>query len=107
MNKWTPITLEELKKQIELGVSLMTKKQLETWNKISLVPRKWKEEEYGELGGGFWVVAIKDNLVIWYNDIEDGFNISQFTKYGIIDEYFANQDELQWTINNLQLIKNI
>jgi len=35
---------------------------------------------------------------VWYNDIEGGFNRSHFTKYGEIDEYFCNDDELQWVI---------
>ncbi len=33
---------------------------------------------------------MKDSLVLWYNDIEDGFNVSRFTTWGAIpdDEYW-------------------
>jgi hypothetical protein len=46
-------------------------------------------------------VALIGNNVIWYNDIEHGFNRSRFHKYGQIEGYWCNQDELEWTIQNL------
>lgn len=39
--------------------------------------------------------------VIYYNDIEDGFNISEYEAYGQIKEYWCNQDELDWVIIKL------
>jgi len=56
---------------------------------------KWQENTYGAMGGGFWVVAIYGSTVVWYNDIEDGFNQSKWTTPGTIDEYWCNQTELQ------------
>ena len=35
-------------------------------------PAKWKEPNFGDEGGGFWIVAICGTKVIWNNDIEDG-----------------------------------
>lgn len=61
---------------------------------IRIEPEKWEEKEYGEEGGGFWVVGICGRRVIWYNDIEEGFNISTYHTYGQIDEYRCNQYEL-------------
>ena len=99
---WTPITLDEILNLINQGVSKMTLEQQELWNQISINPTKWIEEEYGKEGNGFWVVAFTKNKVIWYNDIEDGFNISNYSTKGRIDEYGAEQDELQWTIQKLK-----
>jgi len=99
---WTPITLEELLKLINQGVDKMTIEQKEFWKEIAINPVKWKEEDYGKEGNGFWVVGYKNNKVIWYNDIEDGFNISSFDKKGVINEYGAEQDELQWTIQKMK-----
>ena len=62
------------------------------------MPEKWREEPFGNQGHGFWVVALIGNNVIWFNDIEDGFNRSTFTEYGKINEYWCNQDQLEWTI---------
>ena len=92
MSNWKPISLIELQKEIKRGINLMTQVQLESWNKISIKPMKWEESEFGDEGGGFWVVAIIGNEIIWYNDIEEGFNISDFKVEGKIEEYFAEQD---------------
>jgi len=46
-------------------------------------------------------VGIIGRSVIWYNDIEDGFNISKYATYGRIDEYWCNQDELLITVKRL------
>jgi hypothetical protein len=41
------------------------------------------------------------NRVIWYNDIEDGFNCSSYVVAGRLAEYFCNQDELELAVQNL------
>lgn len=61
------------------------------WKLISIKPEKWQEKKYGEEGGGFWVVAIFGQRVMWYNDIEEGFNTSRYHQYGLIDEYWCDQ----------------
>lgn len=66
-------------------------------------PAKWHLSPWGDLGGGFWVVAVRDDRVLWYNDIEDGFNVSRFTETGTIPstEYSCNQDDLAWALRAL------
>ncbi|TPG65640.1 hypothetical protein EAH73_12665 [Hymenobacter nivis] len=71
------------------------------WDRIKIAPEKWQEPSMGAEGGGFWVVAVLDNAIIWYNDIEEGFNTSPFTSWGSFEEYWCNQDELQWSVQNL------
>ncbi|MFP5304141.1 hypothetical protein R2R70_23455, partial [Cobetia sp. SIMBA_158] len=67
---------------------------------------KWIEEEYGKEGDGFWVVGLIGRKVIYYNDIEEGFNISDYTTFGTIDEYICNQDDLRIAILNIyELLK--
>ncbi|QNR26078.1 hypothetical protein H4K34_14850 [Croceimicrobium hydrocarbonivorans] len=87
---------------MEAGVSKLSVEDREFWKAISIKPAKWKELQYGAEGNGFWVVAIKDSNVIWYNDIEEGFNISTFTQYGEIAKYYTEQDELQWSIRKIK-----
>lgn len=67
--------------------------QVRLWEVIRVLPHKWIEKPYGTSGGGFCVVAIIGNSVIWYNDIENGFNNSKYHEDGTIDEYWCNQDE--------------
>jgi hypothetical protein len=71
------------------------------WEVIKISPEKWSEKTYGTTGGGFWVVAMIGNRVIWYNDIEDGFNCSSYVVAGRLAEYFCNQDELELAVQNL------
>lgn len=44
------------------------------------------------------MVAIFGQQVIWYNDIEEGFNISEYKTHGEIEEYGVEQDQINWTI---------
>ena len=104
---WTPITIDEINELI-----LKTERELDGdilnfWRLIRIQPTKWNEDDYGKDGNGFWVVGLIGTKVIYYNDIEEGFNISEYTIYGTIDEYVCNQDELVWTIRQLfELIKS-
>jgi len=98
---WKPISLTDLKNLILKGELELSDEQLNFWDLIKIEPEKWDEKDYGTEGGGFWVVAVLGRQVIWYNDIEDGFNISRYTKYGRIDEYQCNQVELNWSVTAL------
>ena len=79
----------------------MTLEQRRAWDVVKILPEKWSQDDYGNLGGGFWVVAIVGRTVIWFNDIEDGFNRSAFSEFGKIDEYWCNQDELEHQVQNV------
>jgi len=98
---WTPISLTELKEWISKGESKLEGEPLNFWNLIKIAPQKWQEKEYGDEGGGFWVVAVFGNAVVFYNDIEDGFNISPYTAYGQISKYACEQSELDWIVERL------
>jgi len=98
---WTPITLIELYDQIKKTETDLKGEVWNFWQLIKIEPNKWEEPTYGNEGNGFWVVAIFGKQVIWYNDIEDGFNISDYNQYGQIDGYYCNQDELSWSVIRL------
>ena len=68
------------------------------WNAIRVEFTKWQQHPWGDQGNGFWVVGFIGNQVLWYNDIEEGFNWSRYTTSGLIDEYWCNQDELNHAI---------
>lgn len=106
MNDWKPISIAKLQRIINEDVNLMSLGELRDWEKISIKPSKWIEPTFGSDGEGFWVVGKFRNHIIWYNDIENGFNISTFKHYGKIDYYAAEQDDLRWTIRKLFDLKN-
>jgi hypothetical protein len=95
MVEWEPISETALKTRISQGQARMTPAQLRLWDAIRIEPEKWQQHPYGDQGKGFWVVALMGRTVIWYNDLEDGFNRSRFSAYGTIDDYWCNQDELE------------
>lgn len=95
---WVPITIEEIFEKIHSAENELRGDLLNFWDLIKIDPEKWAEEKYGKEGGGFWVVGLIGRRVIYYNDIEEGFNISDYTTYGTIDNYVCNQDDLYFTI---------
>ena len=95
MSSWRPISEGEIWDLINRAWEKMSLPQRRLWEAIKVDPMKWQEDTYGAMGGGFWVVAIYGSTVVWYNDIEDGFNKSKWTIPGTIDEYWCNQSELQ------------
>jgi len=98
---WAPITESELWDLILAAEAGMEPPEAKLWECVRIPPHKWKEPSYGSDGGGFWVVGIIGNTVIWYNDIEDGFNQSAYRDHGTIGEYWCNQDELEHTLHSL------
>jgi hypothetical protein len=106
MTEWEPISLSELYDEIQKTEADMNGELWNFWQLIKTDPAKWAENKFGELGNGFWVVAICGTKIIWYNDIEDGFNISDYKTHGQIEGYYCNQDELSTAVVRLfDLIK--
>ncbi|TGK19024.1 hypothetical protein [Leptospira stimsonii] len=98
---WEPISIDDLFVRIRNSEERLRSELLNFWNLIQIYPTKWQERSYGKEGGGFWVVAIIGEYVIWFNDIEDGFNISRYKEYGEIREYWCNQDELHISVEQV------
>ena len=98
---WTPISLDEILKLIHDTETDLEGDLLNFWKLIKIHPEKWTEMSYGQEGNGFWVVGLIGRTIVWYNDIEEGFNISDYKTYGEFDEYFCNQDKLAWTLVKL------
>jgi hypothetical protein len=98
---WTPLSEAELAEFIADGVAAMDSRARLLWELIRVRPAKWRLHPWGDEGGGFWVVAILGQQVVWFNDIEDGFNVSRYDAPGVIAEYWCNQDELHHTIHGL------
>jgi hypothetical protein len=101
MIEWEPVSEPVLLARIAQCRARMNQAEARLWEAIRIQPEKWQQHPYGDQGGGFWVVGIIGSTVIWYNDIEDGFNRSRFSTFGTIDDYWCNQDELERTVQYL------
>jgi hypothetical protein len=100
---WTPIRLDTLSDMIDRDLAECSEAQRAFFHSVAIEPQKWRQTPYGDEGGGFWAVAICGNRVLWFNDIEGGFNVSTFAVPGEIPggEYWCNQDPLAWALPRL------
>lgn len=101
--RWTPIGLAELQEWIDRGLVAASDDVRALYQQIVRRPIKWQLHPWGDSAGGFWVVGVLDSQVVWFNDIEEGFNVSSFEQEGVIptDQYWCNQDELHWCLHSL------
>ena len=99
--EWQPISEAAIWDKINDAYLRMNPIQGRLWDAIKIIPEKWQLHPYGDVGGGFWVVAIIGRRVLWFNDIEDGFNLSVYSRFGQIEQYWCNQDELEWAVQSV------
>ena len=97
----TPESEAEIWEMLNAAWPRMNPRQQRVWESISVLPQKWQLHPWADPIGGFWVVGVIGPRVIWYNEYEEGFNLSRYSKFGTIDEYWCNQDELEWTIQGI------
>lgn len=98
---WQPTSEAEIWDEINASRERMTLPQRRVWEVIRIDPVKWSQKPYGDLGGGFWVVAIAGYCIIWYNDIERGFERSFYKEFGDIGEYSGYEDDLEGLVQQI------
>lgn len=91
---WEAMSRAELEARITEALALYDEAVRAEWERIRIEPAKWRCSPWGDDGGGFWAVAVSGAEVLWYNDIEGGFNWSHFSERGVIGEYACNQTAL-------------
>ncbi len=106
MKKWEPVSRSELLDIIQKSETDLSGELWSFYELISVIPEKWSESESGNSESGFWVIAVFGREVIWYNDIEEGFTISEYREHGKIESYHDEQDTLAGAVSRLyDLIK--
>lgn len=98
---WQKIYEEEIHTLLAQAWDVMDVTTKALWESIKIIPEKWQLDDYTPDDDGYWVVAVKDNFVIWYNNNEAGFNVSAFKEQGQIQTYGWQQDELETAVNKL------
>lgn len=101
MDKWIALSKKDLVQELFLAEFNIDNEQLKFWNKIKIEPEIWSCNDVIE--ENFWIVAKTNKHIIWYNDIEEGFNISKYKIEGIIISYNNSKQELHLALK--QLIK--
>ncbi|MCE9577177.1 MAG: hypothetical protein K8W52_28775 [Deltaproteobacteria bacterium] len=64
------------------------------WARIRIEPALWRCADPEAPRERYWAIAIEDDQVLWYNDIEHGINRSALAEHGIISEHGCDQTEL-------------
>lgn len=91
---WQPLAEDKLLDMIDNAEWMMEPPVRAVWDRIKIQPNKWKLSPHGDMGGGFWVVALVGQWCLYYNDIEEGFNGSEWEQFGRISTYWCNQPNL-------------
>ena len=96
MNKWKPITEEELDALIKEQLLACTEKQKEIYNNYQTPLKKYKIVRYGK-NEEVYVVAINNNEAMYYEDVEEGYNFST-TNNDLLNEHHCEQNELKYAL---------
>lgn len=99
MNQWSSFTKKELDFEIFIQEQELENDVLKIWNKAKIKPELWYCNDVIE--SYFWVVAIIDENLIWYNDITENFQKTPFKTQGFIDQYKAQNKSLNDMIKEI------
>jgi hypothetical protein len=97
MDTWSPITAQELQSLIDAQLGECSPEQRTIFERYRVPLRPVPLERYGHLESVF-VVAQRGGEVMYYEDVEDGFNFSHLTSEGLVAEHWCNQDELKYAV---------
>jgi hypothetical protein len=95
---WRSATIEEVKKILQDDLSRCDSEQLNVFNKYTVEPHFSRVVRHGK-AENVVVVARKGNEVIYWEDVEDGFNVSPVSSEGTILQHWCNQDDLGTALN--------
>jgi hypothetical protein len=96
--KWQPATVEEVKEIVRRDLAECNDEQIQTFESFSIDPFKAVIVRY-EQTERVVVVARRGDEVMYWDDVEEGFNISPVTSDGQILQHFCNQDSLGLALN--------
>jgi hypothetical protein len=98
MEEWRPATIEEVKSIVEADLKDCDAEQMAAFDRYAVAPYAAPIVRYGKKES-LIVVARRGKEVIYWEDVEDGFNISPVGPDGRILEHSCNQDELGVALN--------
>jgi hypothetical protein len=97
---WNPITAEGLQKLIEAELSAFSPAEAAGYERTRVPLRAGSIRRDGNVEQAF-VVAELDGTVVYYEDVEEGFNLSGLDAQGFIASPGYEQWQLRHAINRL------
>jgi hypothetical protein len=95
---WRAATIDDVKAILNRDLGKCDAAQLEVFREYSVEPYFAPLERFGDTENVV-VVARKSSEVMYWEDVEEGFNISPVASDGRILEHGSNQDNLGWALN--------
>ena len=96
--KWKPATIDEVREIVERDLTTCDGEQLSAFRQYAIEPFYANIRRYGH-AERVVVVARNHDDVIYWEDVEEGFNLSPLAPDGEILEHSCNQDELGIALN--------
>lgn len=93
MDEWQPATVEEVKTIVEEDLLECDAEQIAIFKRYAVEPYAARIVRYGK-AEGVVVVARRGNEVIYWEDVEYGFQVSPIGEDGRVLEHWCNQDAL-------------
>jgi hypothetical protein len=97
--EWKPATVEEVKQIIKNHLANCDQEELETFRTYGVQPYSAPILRYGRLENVV-VIARRGEQVIYWEDVEEGFNVSPIGEDGRVLEHWCNQNELRFALNS-------
>jgi hypothetical protein len=101
VNTWQPITASELSELVSRQLTECEPGLRKVFEQYRVEPYRAPFASEGALESAF-VVAKRGNDVLYFEDVEEGFNTSPLSKDGRILEHWCNQDELKFALRKWQ-----
>ena len=98
MDDGHPATIDDVNEIVAKDLKDCDAEQLAAFDKYRVEPFSAPIVRYGQ-PQSVVVVARNGDEVIYYEDVEDGFNVSPISSDGRVLEHWCNQDELKFALN--------
>ena len=96
--EWKPASIEEVKNIVETDLANCDGEQLTIFRRYAVDAHLAPILRCGRMESVV-IVARNRNEVIYWEDVEEGFNVAPIAEDGRILEHWCNQDELKHALN--------
>jgi hypothetical protein len=97
---WHPITSGELQQLIDAELATWSADEVARFERIRVPLRSVPLRRFGNVEYVF-IVAEHEGTVVYFEDVEEGFNLSKLSPDGFIASRGCEQWELRHALNNL------
>ena len=98
---WRPASESEVSAIVEQDLSDCTEAEREFFERTRVVPFRRHQIARGALIEHVFAVAAWRDVVVFWEDVEEGFEVARVDSDGVIREYGASQWEIRHAINHL------